>query len=53
VVQLGRFHSPAEYAGEWRSDLHPRSSPDGTKICIDSPHEGRRQMYLVDSTVAP
>ncbi len=52
VVQLGRFHSPAEYAGEWRCDLHPRSSPDGTKICIDSPHQGGRQMYLVDSTVA-
>lgn len=53
VVELGRFHSPAEYTGEWRCDLHPRSSPDGKRICIDSPHEGGRQMYLVDVPVAP
>jgi hypothetical protein len=51
VIELGRFHSPAAYTGEWRCDLHPRSSPDGTKICIDSPHEGGRQMYLIDVPV--
>jgi hypothetical protein len=45
---LGHFHSPREYTGEWRCDTHPRSSADGTKICIDSPHEGGRQMYLID-----
>ena len=45
---LGHFHSPREYAGEWRCDTHPRSSPDGTTVCIDSPHEGGRQMYLID-----
>ena len=53
VVELGRFHSPKVYTGEWRCDLHPRSSADGTKICIDSPHEGGRQMYLVDVPVKP
>jgi hypothetical protein len=48
-VVLGRFHSPAEYAGEWRVDLHPRSSRDGTKVCIDSTHGGQgRQLYLLD-----
>ena len=48
-VVLGRFHSPIEYQGEWRCDLHPRSSPDGRKVVIDSPHGGNgRQMYLVD-----
>jgi hypothetical protein len=45
---LGHFHSPREYAGEWRCDTHPRSSPDGMKVCIDSPHEGGRQMYVID-----
>lgn len=47
-VPLGHFRSPPEYAGEWRCDTHPRSSPDGKKVCIDSPHEGGRQMYLID-----
>jgi hypothetical protein len=48
-VQLGHFHSPPEYTGEWRCDTHPRFSPDGKKVVIDSPH-GRngRQMYLID-----
>lgn len=45
---LGHFRSPREYTGEWRCDNHPRSSPDGMKVCIDSPHEGGRQMFLID-----
>ena len=47
-VPLGYFHSPKEYAGEWRCDLHPRFSPDGRKVTIDSPHTGGRQIYLID-----
>lgn len=48
-VPLGHFHSPPEYTGEWRCDLHPRSSPDGRKVVIDSTHGGQgRQMYLID-----
>jgi hypothetical protein len=46
---LGHFRSPAEYAGEWRCDTHPRSSPDGRSVVIDSPHGGNgRQLYLID-----
>lgn len=46
---LGHFHAPAEYEGEWRCDLHPRTSPDGRFVCIDSTHAGDgRQMYLLD-----
>ncbi len=45
---LGRFNSPAPYAGEWRCDLHPRSSPNGKLVAIDSPHQGGRQVYLLD-----
>ena len=48
-VPLGHFHSPPEYTGEWRVDTHPRFSPDGKKVVIDSPHGGHgRQMYLID-----
>jgi len=45
---LGHFHSPAEYTGEWRCRTHPRFSPDGKKVVIDSPHNGGRQLYLID-----
>ena len=47
-VPLGDFLSPPEYTGEWRCDTHPRFSPDGKKVIIDSPHQGGRQMYLID-----
>jgi hypothetical protein len=48
-VDLGRFHSPKEYNGEWRCDTHPRASNDGKTVCIDSTHGGNgRQMYLID-----
>lgn len=48
-VELGAFHSPPEYESEWRCDLHPRFSPDGCLVTIDSPHEGNgRQIYLLE-----
>ncbi|MGQ9574881.1 MAG: antibiotic biosynthesis monooxygenase family protein [Thermoguttaceae bacterium] len=48
-VVLGRFHCPAQYQGPWRCDLHPRLSPDGQSVVIDSPHTGAgRQMHLID-----
>ena len=47
--ELGLFHLPRSYSGEWRCDNHPRSSNDGTKVVIDSPHGGNgRQLYLLD-----
>jgi hypothetical protein len=49
TVPLGSFYLPPEYQGEWRCDTHPRSSPDGRHVIVDSPHEGHgRQMYLID-----
>ncbi|MEJ7618951.1 MAG: hypothetical protein WKF30_18695 [Pyrinomonadaceae bacterium] len=48
-VPLGHFSSPPEYRGEWRCDTHPRFSPNGRFVVIDSPHAGNgRQMYLID-----
>jgi hypothetical protein len=46
---LGHFHSPPEYTGEWRCDTHPRSSNDGRLVTIDSPHGGSgRQLWLLE-----
>lgn len=47
-VDLGHFPSPPAYRGEWRCDTHPRASDDGTLVAIDSPHDGGRQVYLLD-----
>jgi Tol biopolymer transport system component len=46
---LGDFLSPPQYTGEWRVDTHPRFSPDGRKVAIDSPHTGEgRQLFVID-----
>lgn len=54
-IPLGHFPSPPKYVGEFRCDTHPRSDPTGTRVVIDSPHNGGRQMYLIDisSIVTP
>ncbi len=48
-VDLGNFSAPPRYTSGLRCDLHPRSSRSGTKVVIDSTHEGDgRQIYLID-----
>ena len=48
-VSLGNFHLPPQYRGEWRCDTHPRFSPDGRSVVIDTPLEGEgRQLHLID-----
>ena len=47
-VDLAAFHAPPELDGPLRVDLHPRWNREGTALCIDSVHEGTRQMYIVD-----
>ena len=49
VVPLGHFPSPREYSGSWRCDTHPRCSPDGQTVVIDSPTQNAgRQLHLID-----
>jgi hypothetical protein len=33
---------------QWRCDLHPRWNPQGSKVCFDSAHSGRRQLCVMD-----
>lgn len=48
-IDLGHFHLPKSYTGEWRVDTHPRLSRDGRFVCIDAVKEGEgRQMALID-----
>ncbi len=47
-VTLAHLYAPPDYEGELRCDLHPRTSRDGRTVCIDSAHEGGRQMYVLD-----
>lgn len=48
TYMLGGYLFPYN-PGIFRVDLHPRFTPDGKKVCIDSTHEGfGRQLYLID-----
>lgn len=48
-IDIARLHSPkSRWWGEIRCDLHPRWSRDGRQVCIDSVHDGSRQMYIVN-----
>ena len=48
-VDIARLHSPkSRWWGEIRCDLHPRWDRRGRHVCIDSVHDGTRQMYVID-----
>lgn len=53
-IIIGKFHQPEKYSLKvnkesiYRCDLHPRLSPDASKVIIDSTHECGRQMYMLD-----
>jgi hypothetical protein len=48
VIPIGAFFSPWRFDGATRCDLHPRWSPDGRCVSIDSTHEGARRTYAID-----
>ena len=48
IIELGRFFAPWQFYGSKRCDLHPRWSPDGKLISLDSTHEGKRMTYILD-----
>lgn len=50
VRELGRFrhHQPAGTPVDVRCDLHPRWSPDGRTVSVDSIHDGERAIYCLE-----
>jgi len=48
-IDLGHFHLPKIYSGEWRVDTHPRLSRDARLVCIDAVDgKNGRQLCLID-----
>lgn len=45
---IGRFYSPKPDCTDIRCDLHCRWNLDGKSVSMDSIHEGRRGVYLVE-----
>jgi len=48
VKHLGEFFHGFEYSGETRCDLHPRFSPCGKKVYLDSVFSGKRKLYELE-----
>lgn len=48
VEELGQFFQSFKFGGETRCDLHPRVSPDGSKVFFDSVFNGTRKLYMLD-----
>ena len=48
LIELGSFFSPLKFSNALRCDLHPRWSPDGQAISIDSTYQGQRMTYILD-----
>ena len=47
-IVLAHLHNNLKYDGEYRCDLHPRFSHDGTKVFFDTVHYGKRELCMMD-----
>lgn len=45
--RIARVSAPFRYDNDCRCDLHPRWNHAGTKVCIDSVHDGKRGLYVI------
>ena len=48
LKRVAQVFAPFKYDNDVRCDLHPRWNHNGTKICIDSVHEGKKELYVID-----
>lgn len=48
LIEVGEFLSPLSFEDFVRCDLHPRWSPDGKLISVDSAFSGERRSYVLD-----
>lgn len=46
--RIARVFAPFKYDNDVRCDLHPRWDHENKKICIDSVHEGTKQLYYLN-----
>ncbi len=49
MIEVGGFFEPKSFEGSNRCDLHPRWSPDGNYIAIDSAYSGMRTLLLLNT----
>ena len=46
--KIARVFAPFKYDNDVRCDLHPRWNHNNDKICIDSVHEGKKELYIIE-----
>lgn len=46
--RIARVFSPFKYDNDCRCDLHPRWNHNSNMICIDSVHDGKKELYTFD-----
>jgi hypothetical protein len=51
-AEIARFLLPTRFSAQERVDLHPRWSPDGRKVSIDSGFTNVRRNFLLDVSAA-
>ncbi len=47
-IDIAKLYMSKKLGSEYRCDTHPRSTPDGKKVIVDSSHNGGRQLYIMD-----
>lgn len=51
VKEVASVYAPFKYDNDVRCDLHPRWNRSGSKVCIDSTHEGKRAIYSIENNI--